>query len=210
MKVSKEQIANMSLTKKIAIPVVALAIASGAYAANYLSSPIAIKGVHVVSSITPDTQTDTTTTPTATPTTVQPTTVTPTQQTQTQTTTPTTTTPTPPQPEYGEDPNNPGVYIVFDHTAVMNAAGIPADQQAAADTLISHLMLNWRYKYASGQEADLCYVMPEIRMDKFGSDYKDNPITQLKYCNYYAQTRFGGWNQALGVYNQNPTFGIFD
>lgn len=204
----------MSLTKKIAIPVVALAIAGGAYAVNYLNSPIALKGTHVVSSVTPNMQTDTATsaTPPVTSTTVQPATAAPISQTQTQTGTSSTdtTTTTSPQPEYGEDPNNPGVYIVFDHTAVMNAAGVPADQQAAADTLISHLMLNWRYKYVSGEEADLCYVMPEIKMDKFGADYKDNPITQLKYCNYYAQTRFGGWNQALATYNQNPTFGIFD
>jgi hypothetical protein len=129
-----------------------------------------------------------------------------------QTTTPTTSTQTQKtttiQPDYGEDPNNPGIYIVFNKTSVMTEAGIPSNQQSAADTLISYLM-NWRYK-VSGHDADLCYIVPLSKMASSGSDYETNPVTQLSYCNELVQSRFGSWQQALDSYNKSPSYGIFD
>jgi hypothetical protein len=35
-------------------------------------------------------------------------------------------------------------------------------------------------------------------MSSFGSDWATNPITQLKWCNNYAVSRYGGWQAAYG------------
>lgn len=105
-----------------------------------------------------------------------------------------------PQPSYGEDPNNPGVFIVFDKITVMTQAGISADDQSTVDTLIGKLM-QWRYKQTAFPESDLCYVVPTIKMAPYGSDYANNPVTQLKFCNAYAIGRYGSWSNALDHFN---------
>lgn len=113
----------------------------------------------------------------------------------------------PQQLDYGPDPTQPGVYIVFNKSKVMTEAGIPPEQQASANTLITDLM-QWRYE-VSGQEADICYIMPEVKMATVAPDYETDPVTQLTYCNKIAQDWYGGWNQALAKYEASPSYGIF-
>ncbi len=131
----------------------------------------------------------------------------------TQTTTQPTTTltaPTPapapaPLPDYGEDPNNPGVYIVFNKTSVMTSAGVPIDQQTVANQLIStKINLEWHYQSSKLQSDrdSLCGITPEVKMAQAGADYEINPITQLKYCNTLVQARYGSWQGATSHYTQ--------
>lgn len=111
----------------------------------------------------------------------------------------------PPAPIYGEDPNNPGVFVVFDKEIVMNQAGVPADQQTDANTLISK-RLNWRYKVAGSPDANLCGIAPIVKMATAGTDYLTNPVTQLNWCNQYAQGHYGSWAAALANFNKYSSF----
>lgn len=111
----------------------------------------------------------------------------------------------PPAPAYGEDPNNPGVFVVFDKEIVMNQAGVPADQQTDANTLISK-RLNWRYKVAGSPDANLCGIAPIVKMATAGTDYLTNPVTQLNWCNQYAQGHYGSWAAALANFNKYSSF----
>lgn len=42
----------------------------------------------------------------------------------------------------------------------------------------------------------LCQSTPPIKMSTFGSDWATDPITQLKWCNSYAVSRYGNWYNA--------------
>ncbi len=39
----------------------------------------------------------------------------------------------------------------------------------------------------------ICQALPGDKMAGFGSDWRTNPITQLKWCNNYAINRYGSW-----------------
>jgi hypothetical protein len=113
--------------------------------------------------------------------------------------------PTAIQPDYGEDPTNPGIFIVFNKTSVMTQAGIPAAEQPAADVLITKMM-NWRYKQTAFPESDLCYITPVSKMAIMGADYRDNPVTQLKYCQALVSARYGTWDATLAQYKGSGSF----
>ncbi|MEI9914097.1 MAG: hypothetical protein WDN66_03915 [Candidatus Saccharibacteria bacterium] len=42
----------------------------------------------------------------------------------------------------------------------------------------------------------LCQATPGYKMASAGSDWATDPITQLKWCNGYAVSRYGGWYNA--------------
>lgn len=44
----------------------------------------------------------------------------------------------------------------------------------------------------------LCQATPGYKMASAGSDWQTSPITQLRWCSGYAQSRYGGW---AGAYN---------
>lgn len=131
--------------------------------------------------------------------------------TQAQTTTPSTPkpvvastpTPTPAQPAYGEDPNRPGIFIVFDKVAVMDGADIPTADRQYVEALIT----SWVYK-GSNEAQNLCGTLPRSKMAPAGADYDTSPITQLKWCNNYAVARYGSW-QAAYNYKQNNSSHIW-
>lgn len=96
---------------------------------------------------------------------------------------------------YGEDPNNPGTYIVFDKTSVMTDAGISSADQSAADRYIA-LKSDWRYHVDSSSDINLCAILPIVKMATAGSDYKTNPVTQLKWCDTFIKGSYGSWQKA--------------
>lgn len=120
-----------------------------------------------------------------------------------------------PAPLYGEDPNNPGTFVVFDRKAIIEAAGLTpvnrTDQLALSQTLgvgtvevVLHQVGNkdWSYKTPGGD--NLCraskdYLEQILGRTTAGTDFDDNPITQLKWCNDLVTEKFGGWVQAGGV-----------
>lgn len=42
----------------------------------------------------------------------------------------------------------------------------------------------------------LCQSTPAIKMESAGSDWRTNEITQIKWCNAYAMSRYGSWTAA--------------
>jgi len=80
----------------------------------------------------------------------------------------------------------------------MALAGIPPGDYAAADFIISHES-GWRPYAANASGAyGLCQALPGSKMASAGSDWATNPVTQLRWCNGYAVSRYGGWQ---GAYN---------
>jgi uncharacterized protein YabE (DUF348 family) len=101
--------------------------------------------------------------------------------------------------------------INSDKTALMTAAGIPKSQFAYADYIISRES-GWCYTKwqgeagscrpyhgapsSSGTGYGLCQATPGYKMSSSGSDWASNPITQLKWCSGYANSRYGSWAAA--------------
>ncbi|HLG91234.1 MAG TPA: hypothetical protein VI336_03710, partial [Candidatus Saccharimonadales bacterium] len=49
----------------------------------------------------------------------------------------------------------------------------------------------------------LCQSTPPGKMATAGSDWKTNPVTQLKWCDGYANSRHGGWAGAYSFWLAN-------
>ncbi len=91
----------------------------------------------------------------------------------------------------------------------MAFAGISSNDYQYADYIISHES-GWCPTKAQGEYYcpaipndpytpngyGLCQATPGYKMETAGSDWETNPITQLKWCNQYAQSRYGGWYNA--------------
>lgn len=88
--------------------------------------------------------------------------------------------------------------IAGNKTALMAAAGIAPGDYGYADFIVSHestwnpLALNYLGAYG------LCQSLPGSKMASAGSDWHDNPVTQLRWCDSYATSVYGGW---YGAYN---------
>ena len=58
---------------------------------------------------------------------------------------------------------------------------------------------HWQHQvwnYSGSGAYGLCQALPASKMSSFGDDYLTNPITQLKWCDWYAKSRYGGWQTA--------------
>lgn len=42
----------------------------------------------------------------------------------------------------------------------------------------------------------LCQSTPAIKMSTAGADWATNPVTQMRWCDQYANSRYGGWANA--------------
>lgn len=108
-----------------------------------------------------------------------------------------------PAPEPVMEPAPP-VELPKSKTDLMNLAGIPASEHAAVDYIVSkesswnHLAVN-RSSGATG----LCQSLPASKMASAGADYMTNPVTQLKWCASYANSRYGSWWSAHAFWLAN-------
>jgi hypothetical protein len=103
----------------------------------------------------------------------------------------------PVKPAYGEDPSRPGVLYVFDKTAVMTQAGVPAAEQGAAEQVMAQVNPSWHYFKADDDRYNLCIVTPSSKMSVIADDYKTNPVTQMTWCNKLVLIRYGSWSAIL-------------
>ena len=80
----------------------------------------------------------------------------------------------------------------------MQQAGIDPKDYAAVDYILFHES-GWNYKAvnASSGAYGLCQALPGSKMASAGEDWATNPITQLKWCNEYAEGRYNGWAMAM-------------
>lgn len=87
----------------------------------------------------------------------------------------------------------------------MARAGISPADYVAADYIISHES-GWRPfagpRGISGPYG-LCQAYPGTKMASAGADWQTNPVTQLKWCAGYAQSRYGGWQAAYKFWQGN-------
>lgn len=82
----------------------------------------------------------------------------------------------------------------------MALASIPASDYNYADYIISHES-NWNPEAENSSGAyGLCQALPGSKMASYGSDWRTNPITQLKWCNGYAVGHYGGWAGAYSYW----------
>jgi len=92
--------------------------------------------------------------------------------------------------------------IALSKQEIMTAAGIPQSDWAAVDYIVSHES-SWRNVVNNIGATGLCQALPASKMASAGDDYLTNVVTQMKWCNSYAQSRYGGWWNAYNFWTKN-------
>jgi hypothetical protein len=90
------------------------------------------------------------------------------------------------------------VVVTGSHADWMRAAGISESDFGYVDYIIGHES-GWvctKYNYAGSGAYGLGQAYPAGKMAGYGSDYMTNPVTQLKWANAYALSRYGSWANA--------------
>lgn len=91
--------------------------------------------------------------------------------------------------------------ITGEKTDWMKAAGIPESDWQYVDYIIKHES-GWNYRAVN--PSSLAYGLPQSlpasKLSSAGSDWRDNPVTQLKWATQYANERYGGWQQAYNAW----------
>lgn len=108
-------------------------------------------------------------------------------------------------PKYGQDTTNPDIYRVFDKVWVMDQAGIAVNDRKYVDKMLR----GWTYKTANPpahMDINLCLMQPAEKMQRFGTDYLDNPVTQLKACDAYIKGRYGKWQAGADYFATHNNF----
>jgi resuscitation-promoting factor RpfB len=97
----------------------------------------------------------------------------------------------------------------------MARAGISPDQYQYADYIISResgwCPTKWQGQYggcpayhgtptSAGVGYGLCQSTPAWKMASAGADWGTNPVTQLKWCTGYANSRYGSWQNAYNFW----------
>ena len=117
-------------------------------------------------------------------------------------------TPQPQTPESQPEPQpTPRVEVaqpLSDKESLMQQAGIPQSDWAATDYIVSHeSSWNSAATNPSSGAYGLCQALPASKMASAGDDYKSNPVTQLKWCHDYANSRYGGWWKSFAYWQAN-------
>lgn len=94
------------------------------------------------------------------------------------------------------------------HEDWMRAAGIAENDFQYVEFIVNHEG-SWRPCVVNGGAIDcsyainggtkaygVCQAKPGNKMASAGPDWATNPVTQLKWCAEYAQSRYGGWSQS--------------
>ena len=91
--------------------------------------------------------------------------------------------------------------ITGEKTDWMKAAGIPESDWQYVDYIIEHES-GWNYRAVnpSSLSYGLPQSLPASKLSSAGSDWRDNPVTQLKWATQYANERYGGWQQAYNAW----------
>jgi len=88
---------------------------------------------------------------------------------------------------------------------LMRAAGISEKDWSAVDYIVGRES-SWRHNVwnTGGSGAyGLCQSLPATKMASAGEDYMTNPVTQLQWCDQYAERRYGSWSNALAFWQAN-------
>jgi len=86
----------------------------------------------------------------------------------------------------------------------MARAGIAPSDFTYADFIVQkESRWNPQARNASSGAFGLCQALPGSKMASAGSDWSTNPVTQLKWCDGYAKSRYGGWAAAYRFWQSN-------
>jgi uncharacterized protein YabE (DUF348 family) len=96
---------------------------------------------------------------------------------------------------------SPSVTVSGDKASLMAAAGISESDYGYVDYIVSKES-GWRPGAANSYSGayGLCQALPASKMSSAGSDYLNNPITQLRWCSGYATGRYGSWAGAYSAW----------
>ena len=86
----------------------------------------------------------------------------------------------------------------------MRAAGIADSDFGYVDYSISHES-GWNYHAVNGSSGayGLPQSLPAGKLASAGADWRDNPVTQLRWANNYAVGRYGSWGGAYNFWTVN-------
>lgn len=89
-------------------------------------------------------------------------------------------------------------------TELMKNAGIKSSDYHYVDYIIT-AESNWNYTATNpySKAYGLCQALPPEKMAVSGSDWKTNPDTQMDWCNGYANSRYGSWENAYNFHKAN-------
>ncbi len=93
------------------------------------------------------------------------------------------------------------VFIPSDKEGIMAAAGIAPSDYMYVNYIVSRES-GWNAAAInkSSGATGLCQALPGNKMATAGSDWATNPVTQLKWCNGYAKSRYGSWGAAYNFW----------
>lgn len=88
--------------------------------------------------------------------------------------------------------------------AIMSAAGISSSDYTYVDYIITKES-GWNSTAANPVSSayGLCQSLPGSKMASAGSDWQTNAVTQMQWCNSYAQSRYGSWAGAYSFWISN-------
>jgi hypothetical protein len=89
------------------------------------------------------------------------------------------------------------------HEDWMREAGIAESDFGYVNYIVDHES-GWgvtKYSYSGSGSYGLGQATPASKMAVFGADYMTNPVTQLKWANAYAVSRYGSWSGAYAYWS---------
>ena len=89
----------------------------------------------------------------------------------------------------------PAAMVAGSHADWMRAAGIAESDFGYVDPIIDRES-GWgvtKYNYGGSGAYGIGQALPASKMAVYGSDYMTNPVTQLRWANAYATSRYGSW-----------------
>lgn len=90
------------------------------------------------------------------------------------------------------------------HKTWMTQAGIPeSDWGYAVDIFNKESGFNYLAVNKSSGATGICQSLPASKMASAGADYLTNPITQLRWCQSYAMSRYASWANAHSFWLRN-------
>lgn len=97
-----------------------------------------------------------------------------------------------------------GAQPVGGHTNWMKQAGFKPSEYAAIDYIVSHES-SWNPSATNPSSGayGLPQSLPASKLASAGSDWRTNPITQLRWMRDYVNGRYGGANGALAFWQRN-------
>lgn len=88
------------------------------------------------------------------------------------------------------------------HADWMRAAGIAEGDFGFVEYIIGRES-GWgvtKYNYSGSGAYGIGQALPASKMAPYGADYMTNPVTQLKWANAYAVSRYGSWANAYSFW----------